>query len=192
MCINIFYFVFIFSFIYNSKDEFKIECPPVGELNKICVAHNNKGVAPGWFLDRILIEDLNQKHLYGFPCNRWLSTDEDDGQISRFLFRKQPNEQNKDTTPTTTEGITYNITVYTGDKLGAGTDAKVYLVMHNNELSSDRILLNGGKFERKSVDSFIIDAPNNLRSITAVNIGHDDSGLAPGWYLSKVCFLIEK
>jgi hypothetical protein len=87
--IKIFYINFIFSFISNRKDEFTITCPSVGELNKILIAHNNKGSAPGWFLDRILIEDLNENRIYEFPCNKWLAVDEDDGQISRFLFPKK-------------------------------------------------------------------------------------------------------
>jgi hypothetical protein len=40
-------------------------------------------------LDRILIEDLNEHRIYEFPCNKWLATDEDDGQTSRFLFPKK-------------------------------------------------------------------------------------------------------
>lgn len=71
------------------KDEFTIECPSVGEINKILIAHNNKGSAPGWFLDRIIIEDLNENRIYEFPCNKWLATNEDDGQISRYLFPKK-------------------------------------------------------------------------------------------------------
>jgi hypothetical protein len=87
-----FYFIILVS---NSKDEFKIECPSVGELNKILIAHNNKGMAPGWFLDQILIEDVNQNRIYEFPCYKWLATDEDDGKISRFLFTKKSTDQNK-------------------------------------------------------------------------------------------------
>jgi lipoxygenase homology domain-containing protein 1 len=79
-----FYFVFFFSF--SSKDEFIIECPRIGELTKICVAHNNKGMAPGWFLDRIFVEDCDEHRIYEFPCEKWLATNEGDGQISRFLF----------------------------------------------------------------------------------------------------------
>lgn len=71
-----------------SKDEFVIECPSVGDLSKILIAHNNKGSAPGWFLDHILVEDMNVNRIYEFPCNRWLATDEDDGQISRYLYPK--------------------------------------------------------------------------------------------------------
>ena len=52
-----------------------------------------KVLAPGWFLDRILIEDLNENRLYEFPCNKWLATDEDDGQISRFLFQEKHIQQ---------------------------------------------------------------------------------------------------
>lgn len=77
------------------KDEFTIECPTVGEINKILIAHNNKGTAPGWFLDRIIIEDLNEKRIYEFPCNKWLATDEDDGQISRYLFPKKKGDSDK-------------------------------------------------------------------------------------------------
>ena len=34
-------------FLTKRKDEFEIECPSVGELTKIRIGHNNKGVAPG-------------------------------------------------------------------------------------------------------------------------------------------------
>ena len=70
------------------KDEFVIDCPSVGELSKILIAHNNKGSAPGWFLDRILVEDLDDRRIYEFPCFKWLATDEGDRQIARFLLPK--------------------------------------------------------------------------------------------------------
>ncbi len=40
-------------------------------------------------MDRILIEDLDERRIYEFPCNKWLATDEGDGQISRFLYPKK-------------------------------------------------------------------------------------------------------
>ena len=84
-------------------------------------------------------------------------------------------------------GIPYNITIYTGDKLNAGTDARVYIVMYNNELSSSQLFLSDGKFERKSIDTFTIDGPENLSPLTALDIGHDNTGIGPEWYLDKVC-----
>ncbi|CAF2355156.1 unnamed protein product [Rotaria sp. Silwood2] len=170
------------NFESGQKDEFTIECSSVGEINKILIAHNNKGSGPGWFLDRIIIVDLAENRTYEFPCYKWLATDEDDGQISRFLFPKKGGADDKHPTA----GIPYNVTIYTGDKLNAGTDARVYIIMYNNESTSSQIFLSDGKFERKSIDLFKIDAPDNLSPLTALDIGHDDSGMGPGWYLDKV------
>ena len=87
-------------------------------------------------------------------------------------------------------GIPYNITVYTGDKRNAGTDARVYIVMHNEKKSSSssQIFLSNGKFERKSIDLCTVDAPEELSPLTALDIGHDNSGAGPGWHLDKVCW----
>ncbi|CAM2710921.1 unnamed protein product [Rotaria socialis] len=170
------------NFEAGKKDEFVIECPNVGEINKILIAHNNKGAAPGWFLDRILIEDLSEKRIYEFPCYKWLATDEGDRQISRYLLPKKKGDGDR----LATAGVPYNVTVYTGDKSNAGTNARVYIVMNNRETSSSKIFLINGKFERTDVDSFIIDGPDELSPLTSLIIGHDNSGLGPGWYLDKV------
>ena len=45
-------------------------------------------MAAGWFLDGVWVEDLTTKRTYEFPCNKWLAKNEDDGQITRFLFPK--------------------------------------------------------------------------------------------------------
>ncbi len=84
-------------------------------------------------------------------------------------------------------GVPYNITVYTGNERNAGTDARVYIIMHHETSSSSKIFLTNGKFEQKSVDPFTIDAPVELSPLTALVIGHDNSGMGPGWFLDKVC-----
>jgi len=86
-------------FFYYRKDEFTIECPSVGRINKILIGHDNKGLGPAWFLDSIIVEDVNEKHVYEFPCNRWLAKNEDDGQISRFLFPKDSAAHGREPTP---------------------------------------------------------------------------------------------
>lgn len=60
--------------------------------------------------------------------------------------------------------------------------------MHNKQSSSSQIFLSNGKFEQKSVDTFTVNAANDVSPLTALDIGHDNSGLGPGWYLHKVCF----
>ena len=109
----------------NRKDEFIIQCPSVGELNKILIAHDNKGMAAGWFLDRIIIEDVHLDVQYEFPCYKWLAKDEDDKQISRYLFPKQSTHPDEHLI----SNSLYKISVFTGNKKGAGTDASVFITL---------------------------------------------------------------
>lgn len=83
-------------------------------------------------------------------------------------------------------GIPYKVTVYTGDRRNAGTDAKVYIVMNRKTLTH-KAFLTPGKFEQKSVDAFNIDGPEDMSPLSSLDIGHDNSGTAPGWFLDKVC-----
>src|SRR6218665_1084250 len=69
-----------------SKDEFVIECPSLGSLQRLRVSHDNCGASPGWFLDKIIVDDMERNRVYEFPCGRWLARDEDDGQTSRDLL----------------------------------------------------------------------------------------------------------
>ena len=69
----------------NRKDEFTFESSPLGKLHRINIGHDNSSRSPGWFLDKVTVEDLDEKRVYEFPCNRWLAKDQDDGKISRDL-----------------------------------------------------------------------------------------------------------
>ncbi|CAF0968400.1 unnamed protein product [Rotaria sp. Silwood1] len=176
------------NFEAGKKDEFTIECPTVGTLNKILIAHNNQDFAPNWFLDRILIEDVNAHHIYEFLCDRWLAKDENDKQTACFLFPKTSSDHEKQPIEAMCkdDDTSYNIKVYTGDKINAGTDSRVYVVLRGKNSSSSQIVLRNGKFDKKSIDKFTIYASNNLSPLTALYIGHDNSGFASGWYLDKV------
>lgn len=89
--------------------------------------------------------------------------------------------------PFLTLGIPYKITVYTGDKRNGGTDANVFITMHRKKTSSQKIFLPDGKFERKSIDEFTITGPPDLSPLSGLDVGHDNDGAAPGWFLDKVC-----
>ncbi|CAF4182729.1 unnamed protein product, partial [Rotaria sordida] len=167
----------------GQKDEFTVDCPTVGVLNKILIAHNNKGSAPGWFLDRILIEDVNAHHIYEFPCNRWLAKDEDDKQISRFLFSKTSTDQGKQPV----RKNKYKVTVYTGNKSGAGTDADVFITLYGNLGETDAIQLDNkdNNFETGKKDEFTIECPA-VGVINKILIAHNNKGLGPGWFLDRI------
>ena len=47
------------------------------------IRHDNSVIGSSWFLDRVEVSSKN--NISVFPCQRWLSTKEDDGQIERTL-----------------------------------------------------------------------------------------------------------
>ena len=57
----------------------------LGKISNIKIRHDNKGGGAAWFLDHVEIIDPKRKKPYYFPCQRWLATDKDDGQIYRVL-----------------------------------------------------------------------------------------------------------
>lgn len=90
------------AFQNGSEDEFVFEnVPSLGTLAQCRVWHDNKGkfvcvfcykksktligFGAAWYLEAINVIDNTSKILYSFPCQKWLSTKEDDGQISRTL-----------------------------------------------------------------------------------------------------------
>ncbi|KAJ8050374.1 Lipoxygenase-likey domain-containing protein 1 [Holothuria leucospilota] len=74
------------NFERGQEDQFAIESYPLGPLKKIRIGHDNSMVGAGWFLDKVIIDDVEMNATYEFPCNRWLAKDEDDGLITRELY----------------------------------------------------------------------------------------------------------
>ncbi|ESO97796.1 hypothetical protein LOTGIDRAFT_208950 [Lottia gigantea] len=170
------------NFERNKVDEFLLECPKLGRLERIRIGHDDTGFGPGWFLDKVIVDDVAVSKVYEFPCQRWLASDEDDGQISReLILNSGPNDA--------AQGFPYVITVVTGDKVSAGTDARVWIVLHggkNGNESSGKIWLDSGKFERNKTDLFNVSIARMLSPLSRIDIGHDNKGAASGWFLDSV------
>ena len=82
----------------------------------------------------------------------------------------------------------------TGDKRNAGTDAKVYVILHGChkdsglETNSGKIWLDnkGSKFRRARTNTFDVETVESLSPLSKLTVGHDNSGLGAGWLLEKV------
>ncbi|KAJ8789658.1 hypothetical protein J1605_004895 [Eschrichtius robustus] len=166
------------NFEKGAEDKFTLDAPDLGQLMKINVGHNNKGASAGWFLSKIVVEDIGNKRKYDFPLNRWLALDEDDGKIQRDILVGGAE----------TTAISYIITVFTGDVRGAGTKSKIYLVMYGarGNKNSGKIFLEGGVFDRGRTDIFNIELAVLLSPLSRVSIGHGNVGVNRGWYCEKV------
>ncbi|XP_066499349.1 lipoxygenase homology domain-containing protein 1 [Hoplias malabaricus] len=166
------------NFERGTEDKFTIEAPNLGRIRKITVGHNNKGSSAGWFVEKVIVDDLGNKAMYEFPINRWFAIDEDDGKIQRDVLVGGSE-------PT---GIVYNVQVVTGKIRGAGTNSKIHMIMHGSKglKNSGKIFLEGGKFERGLTDIFNIEIAALLSPLSRITIGHDNGGVSAGWYCDKV------
>uniref|UniRef100_A0A8C3ALE5 Lipoxygenase homology PLAT domains 1 n=1 Tax=Cyclopterus lumpus TaxID=8103 RepID=A0A8C3ALE5_CYCLU len=166
------------NFERGSEDKFTVEAPNLGRLRKITIGHNNRGSSAGWFLDKVVIDDMGNKEIYEFPVNRWFAMDECDGKIQRDVLvgSVQP------------MGIVYNVQVMTGDVRGAGTNSKIHIVMHGSKglKNSGKVFLEGGAFERGLIDIFNVEICDLISPLSRVTIGHDNGAVGAGWYSEKV------
>jgi hypothetical protein len=86
--------------------------------------------------------------------------------------------------------VDFEVTVTTGNKLGAGTDSKVFLVLYGDKGQSDKLHLvetktNTDPFEKGKKDVFDISTVN-IGDVKKINISHDGEGSGAGWYLEKI------
>ena len=116
------------------KNEFLVECPSIGEVKKLRIGHNNKGVAPGWYLTKVIVDDLVTHRVYEFACDRWLATDECDGLTTCVLHATSTSQRHQHDRRRSSSSlvhadtaIPYTLYIQTGDKMGAGTDANVFI-----------------------------------------------------------------
>uniref|UniRef100_G1RKM4 Lipoxygenase homology domain-containing protein 1 n=1 Tax=Nomascus leucogenys TaxID=61853 RepID=G1RKM4_NOMLE len=187
-------------------DTFTIYAIDLGALTKIRIRHDNTGNRAGWFLDRIEITDMNNEITYYFPCQRWLAVEEDDGQLSRELLpvdesyvlpQSEEGGGGGDNNPLDNlaleqkdKSTTFSVTIKTGIKKNAGTDANVFITLFGTQDDTGMTLLkssktNSDKFERDSIEIFTVETLD-LGDLWKVRLGHDNTGKAPGWFVDWV------
>lgn len=148
----------------------------LGKLENIRIWHDNIGEKPGWFLETVTVRNRATGDSWFFRCHRWLSLNDDDGLIDRTLKPES-------------ELTHYGITVVTGDRDDAGTDANVYITLVGaNGDSEERLLDRPGinDFGRGQKDVFPPLLTKDLGELREVRIRHDNIGDQPGWFLDSV------
>ncbi|XP_058613751.1 lipoxygenase homology domain-containing protein 1-like isoform X4 [Onychostoma macrolepis] len=188
----------------GAEDMFIIELEDIGDIiEKIRIGHDNRGVNPGWHLDRVEIRRLLRKGKGSetaiFPCEGWLARSEEDGETIRelvpsdIIVEKLSRDGTLKVIETEVDDAleihTYIVTVTTGDVYGAGTDANVFITLYGDMGDTGERKLskseNGNKFERGSVDTFTLEAVD-LGQVFKIRVRHDNSMLSADWYLEQV------
>lgn len=84
--------------------------------------------------------------------------------------------------------VKYEAIVITGDEKGAGTDANVFITIFGSNGDSGRRQLCQkfrNLFERGQTNRFILELLD-MGDLLRVCVEHDNSGLSPGWLLSRI------
>ncbi|KAH3815018.1 hypothetical protein DPMN_143537 [Dreissena polymorpha] len=82
----------------------------------------------------------------------------------------------------------FEITVKTGDRLGAGTDANVFVILYGNGGSSDETKLDDlfrNDFERGQTDVFYIE-DQQFETVTSLELWKGSAGLFADWYIDTI------
>ena len=176
------------NFERGRTDVFTVRSQDLGEIECLSVRHDNTGPSPAWYIERVLVaEDKVCGRSYVFLCQKWLGRGfEGDCQANFY-----PVPRVKGHTPakmgSAPKTWNYTVTMTTGDHLGAGTGADVYLILHGRKESSDRLWLSGAAEEAfcpGTVDQFTLQSV--VHPVLSVSVGHNGRGSNPGWFLEKV------
>ncbi len=146
--------------------------PDIGPINSITVSSDDKWVASAWFLDSVRIQASGSPlQYYGF--HNWIQK----GSLTANINAGPP--------PTN-----YTVTVHTGDKTGAGTDANITLTIRGSAGSTPAITLNphisGNAFERNNTDVAQLTDVFDVGKITSIVVSSDDKYAGSAWYLGWI------
>ncbi|RDD41325.1 Lipoxygenase homology domain-containing protein 1 [Trichoplax sp. H2] len=195
-------------FEQGQTDVFIIEAVSLNDLTSIKIGHTEHGAGAGWFLDKVLItegDDKNAKN-YEFPCHRWLDEGQDDGKIERELYVQEPSkdaikeitDQNgarddltpdepiEETPPEPVKEGDWEIKVKTSDMPSAGSYANVYLVAYGlNGKSQVDFDNDQDHFTPNQLSSFKVHL-EDIGELYKIRIGHDGVLEEQSWHLEFV------
>ncbi|CAG9464667.1 unnamed protein product [Pedinophyceae sp. YPF-701] len=149
----------------GNRDEFVIEAANVGEMQKLTIGHDNRGLASAWHLSHVEVDDLTTGQRCMFFYGGWLDktnglqvTLEPTGDVGA----EQPRR--------------YHVRCKTADKRGAGTDKDVTAFLVGEDgTRSEALALEKSKndFERGQLDEFLVELPpgTELGELKEVDIG---------------------
>ncbi|XP_075070523.1 lipoxygenase homology domain-containing protein 1-like [Mixophyes fleayi] len=154
-------------------------------------------------IKRIHVKDPSRKKLYVFDVNEDFSIGGSKPETKKQVHisqvvHDQHTDPSHDVSFTSNEKgsieekmVEHEIKVYTGDVIGGGTDANVYITLLSDNGNSfgpvqlNQPLQDNNPFERGKDDTFKITT-KNIGRISHIEIGHDGKGLGSGWFLEKI------
>ncbi|KAL8607363.1 hypothetical protein ACOMHN_039513 [Nucella lapillus] len=69
----------------GKEDLFIVAAHHVGKMRKVKIGHDRPQLSYAWYLESVTIYDMDDKRIYDFPCEQWLSGQDDDQRTYRVL-----------------------------------------------------------------------------------------------------------
>ncbi|XP_035377622.1 lipoxygenase homology domain-containing protein 1-like [Electrophorus electricus] len=168
----------------GQNDTFNLEIEDIAPLRKMRVRTDGTGSRPDWFLDKVVLHNLETDEEATFTCEEWLSHTYGP---ARTLVCEMPAVIDEEEM---VERTTYTISVKTSDAARAGTDANVWMILFGENGDTGPLALkessNTNKFERKQTDTFRFQDILSLGELSKIRVWHDNTGLATSWHLEYV------
>ena len=77
----------------GSTDKFYVNLAQcLGSIKQLQIWHDNSGPHPSWFLDSIIVKDVQEDQTTQFICNRWFALEREDGKIARSIYSTSEEE----------------------------------------------------------------------------------------------------
>ncbi|XP_066303235.1 uncharacterized protein [Branchiostoma lanceolatum] len=141
-------------------------------VSKVKVWHDNSGFSPGWFLNKVVLQNLKTGLLQEFPFYRWLSRWGDDYRIAREVTMMGPGDG---------QVRLYKVRVTTADKWNAASKRPVMVCIHGSLGQSERVQVLG-ELKRGRETEYTIVA-HDLGDLQSVELSLRNKG---HWFLEKV------
>ncbi|KAK0156326.1 Polycystic kidney disease protein 1-like 2 [Merluccius polli] len=77
----------------GAVDMFLLSTPyPLGELRNLHLQHDSSGGQPSWYINKVMVQDMQTHQVFQFLCDCWLSADRGDGAIKKHFNAAKNNE----------------------------------------------------------------------------------------------------
>ncbi|XP_022806964.1 lipoxygenase homology domain-containing protein 1-like isoform X2 [Stylophora pistillata] len=157
-------------------DKFLIRTRDIGKLTSVRISRDNKGVKPGWLLDKITIDVDEKDEHYVFYCNRWLGSSD----IAIDFTPEQGSLPGQ-------EGM-YTVSVKVGEVLDPDVNPFYQIVGRNGETNKIRLREGYSKshvFTKGNTYNVSVKSPD-VGEITKLRIGDDGNGRGKTMFVEEV------
>ncbi|XP_058971580.2 lipoxygenase homology domain-containing protein 1 isoform X1 [Pocillopora verrucosa] len=174
-------------------DRFTVQTMDVGKVERIRLSHDNTGPNPEWYLEYLKIDIATRDEKYMFPCNRWLTGDED-RRVEVEVYPVDENavqeesitvEEATQESAAAPEMAEYQVSFRLGEVLDPYT--KLFMVIHGDRGDSEKIYLTpeGGRLEPGKLYTVTVTT-TDVGKVRNISMGCDGASPNQGVFVEEV------